>query len=69
MLTGAYKGTGEETTVDLYIVQEIRAFCPKLPRGHEIEVQCSELKFKQQLMEWCHMTFPTEKEFKSALSA
>jgi hypothetical protein len=58
MLTDAHKEAREEISTDLYTVQEVRIFCPKLSKGHEIGAYCFELKFKQQLMEWCHITSP-----------
>jgi hypothetical protein len=63
MPTDAYKEAREEISTHLCTVQEVRVFCPKLSKGHEIGVYCVELKSKQQLMEWCHITSPRKEEF------
>jgi hypothetical protein len=63
ILTDAHKEAGEKVATDLCTVQGVRVFCPKLSKGHEIGVYCFELKSKQQLMEWCHITSPRKEKF------
>ena len=60
MLTDAHKEAIEEITTGLCTVQEVRVFCPKLSKGHEIGVHCFELKSIKQLMEWCLNNIPKE---------
>lgn len=68
MLTVAHKEAREEITAELCTVQEARVFCPKLSKRHEIGVYCFELKSKQQLMGWCHITSQGRRNSGSALS-
>jgi hypothetical protein len=70
MLTDVHKEAREEIITDLCTVEEVRFFCPKLSKGHEIGVYCFELKSKQQLMDWCHITSPRKerRNLRSALS-